>query len=365
MDNFMDNQNNENNESNSNSAFQPASFSTQPQEAAQPAPAPSPFQPQPSAGNAFQPQPQAQAFVPKGAARPSGKNPPFTPQEIASFKHKAEGPIYATMVIINILIVVVAVVCSILAFFDIGPLTGQSGEFINKYVLGIEAEASANAEILVILIFLPIVLIAAVYFYYAQYRANAIRITEKNFPEIYEVVQEYAYRLGMKKVPNVYLAQENGVLNAFSTFILRRQYVVLLADLFEVAYLEHHDLESIKFIIGHEMSHIRLRHATFSYQISIMFANYIPILSTALSRAREYSCDRVAQHLVGVSGVEPMLALIVGKHLYKKVDVEDYVKHCHEVRGFFVFIYNLMASHPIMPKRIRALIQWNGSGELY
>lgn len=154
-------------------------------------------------------------------------------------------------------------------------------------------------------------------------------------------------------------------MNAFATFILRRQYIVLLADLFEVAYLEHHDLDSIKFIIGHEMTHIRLRHSTFLYQISILFANYVPVIGTALSRAREYSCDRVAQHLTGVSGVEPMLALVVGKHLYKKVDVEDYVKHCHETRGFFVFIYNLLSSHPIMPKRIQALLKDKGSGRLF
>ena len=212
---------------------------------------------------------------------------------------------------------------------------------------------------------IPLLLMAMVYLYYAEYRANAIRITPKNFPEIYEVVEEYAQRLGMKETPKIYLSQANGVLNAFSAYILRRQYIVLYTDLFEVAYLEHHDLDSIKFIIGHEMAHIRLRHATFGYQMTILFGNYIPILSTALSRAREYSCDRVAQHLTGMSGVEPMLALVVGKHLYKKVDVEDYVQHCHEVRGFFVFIYNLMATHPIMPKRVQALLRDHGSGRLF
>ena len=290
---------------------------------------------------------------------------PFTAQEIRSFRHKAEQPMYCAMVIFNILVIVMALISAILAFFDIGPLTGQSGAMVNQLILGIEAEADAHIEVLVILIGLPFLLMAAVYLYYAQYRANSIRITEKNFPEIYEAVQEYALRLGMKKVPKVYLTQENGTLNAFSTFILRRQYVVLLADLFEVAYLEHHDMDSIKFIIAHEMAHIRLKHATFSYQMSILFANYLPVISTALSRAREYSCDRVAQHLVGKSGVEPMLALVVGKHLYKKVDVEDYVNHCHEVRGFFVFVYNLLSSHPIMPKRIQALLKDHGSGRLF
>ena len=291
--------------------------------------------------------------------------PPFSEQEICSFRHKAEKPMYVAMVIFNVLFVVIALIAVAMAFFDEGPLTGETGAMINQILFGIPSEASAHVEILMILVLLPVLLLAVAYLYYAQYRANSIRITEKNFPEIYEVVQDYARRMNMKKVPKVYLTQENGVLNAFSTFILRRQYVVLLADLFEVAYLEHHDLESIKFILAHEMAHIRYRHATFSYNISILFANYLPVISTALSRAREYSCDRMAQHLVGKSGVEPMLALVVGKHLYKKVDVQDYVEHCHEVRGFFVFIYNLLSTHPIMPKRIQALLRDHGSGRLF
>ena len=314
------------------------------------------FNAQPAPGNAFSPIP---------ADVSGGGLPPFTDKEIASFRHKAEKPLYLIMVFINAALIIAAVVCIILAFYDFGPLTGDSGAWVTERILGISAEAEAHIEILVILIMLPLILMAAVYLYYAQYRANSIRITEKNFPEIYQVVEDYSKRLGLKRVPKIYLTQENGVLNAFSTYILRRQYIVLLTDLFEVAYMAHHDLERMKFIIAHELSHIRLRHATFSYQMSILFANYIPILASALSRAREYSCDRVAQHLVGVSGVEPMLALVVGKHLYKKVDVEDYVKHCHETRGFFVFILNLLSSHPIMPKRIQALLKGSGSGRLF
>ena len=304
--------------------------------------------------------------VPVTPAGTSGSGlPPFTKKEIRSFRHKAEKPLYITMVILNILMFVIGIIICILAFRGEGPLTEPIGDFVKEELLGISRYVQIHQELLAILILLPFMLMAAVYLYYAQYRANSIRITEKNFPEIYAVVEDYSRRLGLKKTPKVYLTQENGLLNAFSTFILRRQYVVLLADLFEVAYLEHHDLESIKFIIAHEMSHIRLRHATFSYQISILFANYIPILSSTLSRAREYSCDRVAQHLVGVSGVELMLALIVGKHLYKKVDVEDYVKHCHETRGFFVFVLNMLSTHPIMPKRIQALLKDHGSGRLF
>lgn len=291
---------------------------------------------------------------------------PFSKQELNSFRHKGEKPLYYTLVVINVLVILSALICVVAAVAGHGPFVGEMGEQISKELMGEDVSSRyLYVEVLMLLAGIPLLLMAMVYLYYAEYRANAIRITPKNFPEIYEVVEEYAQRLGMKETPKIYLSQANGVLNAFSAYILRRQYIVLYTDLFEVAYLEHHDLDSIKFIIGHEMAHIRLRHATFGYQMTILFGNYFPILSTALSRAREYSCDRVAQHLTGMSGVEPMLALVVGKHLYKKVDVEDYVQHCHEVRGFFVFIYNLMATHPIMPKRVQALLRDHGSGRLF
>ena len=290
---------------------------------------------------------------------------PFDESELKSYRHKLEMPLYVTMVIMNILIVLAVIVFGILGALGQGPLAGELGDRISELVLGVSGDESNALAYVIVVVLIPFVLIASVYFVYAQYRARSVRITEKNFPEIYAVIEEYSQRLGLKKVPKVYLTQENGTLNAFSTFILRRQYVVMLADLFEVAYREHHDMESIKFILAHEMAHIRLRHATYSYQISILFANYIPIISTALSRAREYSCDRVAQHLVGCSGIEPMLALIVGKHLYKKVDIEDYVEHCLETRGFFVFLYNLLSTHPIMPKRVQALLKDQGSGRLF
>lgn len=304
---------------------------------------------------------------------------PFTKEEIKSFRHKAEKPLYVTMVIINILVILFAIGCVVAALNDKGPLSGETGREISEQLDKEEGRAvviqdgpydyeeNTNRlilEVIAILIALPIVLMVMVYFYYAQYRANAVRITRTNFPDIYQCVEEYAQRLGLKETPKVYIAKQNGIMNAFTAYILRRQYIVIMTDLFEVAYLEHHDLDSIKFIIAHEMTHIKLRHATFSYQLSILFGNYIPLLPNTLSRAREYSCDRVAQHLSGVSGVEPMLALVVGKHLYKKIDIEDYVNHCHEVRGFFVFIYNLMATHPIMPKRIQALLNDHGSGRL-
>jgi Zn-dependent protease with chaperone function len=61
-----------------------------------------------------------------------------------------------------------------------------------------------------------------------------------------------------------------------------------------------------------------------------------------------------------------MMALIAGKHLYKQVDMEDYIMQAqHAKNGFFITLYNLTSSHPIMSKRVLALLEGKGSGKLF
>lgn len=213
-------------------------------------------------------------------------------------------------------------------------------------------------------IFIFVAIFFVVYYMYAQYRVMSLRITEKNFPEVYALIEEYARRLGIR-VPKAYVVQQNGVLNAFSAFLPRRQWICIHSELFEVAYREHKDMDALAFVIAHEMAHIYYKHATLGYNLAILFSGVIPILGSTASRAREYSCDRLAQRLTGTDGIDAMLVLVIDRHLYKMVDKEDYVKEMREQRGFFVWIFNLLADHPVMSKRIVALAEGKGSGKLY
>jgi Zn-dependent protease with chaperone function len=232
---------------------------------------------------------------------------------------------------------------------------------LDKQLDNIPDSIQLSAMLFGILLILPL----AVSYAYATYRSMSVKITENNFPELYAIVKEYTDRLGMKKVPNIYLIQGNGILNAFSACVPFKQYIELYADLVEVAYREHHDMESLRFIIAHEMTHIYLGHAKLYYRYSIIFSNMIPILSTTASRAREYSCDRIAQVLSGSDGIDAMMSLTAGIHLYKRVDKEDYVENAKKVKGFFVWCFNLMSSHPVTSKRVLALQMKEGSGKLY
>lgn len=301
-------------------------------------------------------------------------------EEIRRCRHKCEKRWYRRLVIINILIIISVI-----------SITICSGKENNEFINGLKTDFKTiltegntsknndkNIDIddelediplglnylilgIVSIIMLPFILS----YFYAKFISMSVKVTRNNFPEVYDIVEEYSRRLELKKVPNVYIIQGNGILNAMASFIPFKQYVVLYADLIEVGYREHHDMASIRFILGHEMAHIKLKHSTLGYSIKILFANLVPIISSTASRAREYSCDRIAQKLSGSDGIDAMLALSVGKHLYKSVDVDDYIKEAKGIRGFFVWCNNLASDHPILPKRIQALKMKEGSGKLY
>lgn len=297
-------------------------------------------------------------------------------QEGDACRHRLEKRWYRRLVVLNVLIIVVVIAMLVSNFAEIkswaGLLKTQMSEELSEdyvedktqYRYDAIEDMPLEVELVLSGIVLIIILIPALYYMYAQYRSMSLRITEKNFPEVYALIEEYAHRLGIK-VPKAYVMQQNGVLNAFSTFLPRKQWICIHSELFEVAYREYKDMDALAFVIAHEMAHIYYGHATLSYNLSIIFSKMIPILGTTASRTREYSCDRLAQRLTGADGVDAMLVLVVDRHLYKMVDKEDYIEEMRNQRGLFVWIYNLLADHPVMCKRIVALAEGRGSGKLY
>lgn len=314
---------------------------------------------------------------------------PITKQEAKRCKHRLERRWYRRLVELNILLIVVVIGIFICNWKEnrkdakqlwdntveevTTEIEGDSGKTEKdgqeknekKTLVNIEEdEIPMEVWCLIYGIVGYLALLIGIYYIYAYSRAMSLRITEKNFPEVYEIVEDYAKKLGIK-TPKVYVMQSSGVLNAFSTFLIRKQWIMINSELFEIAYREHKDMDSLKFVIAHEMAHIYYGHATFHYQLSIMFSNVIPVVSQIASRTREYSCDRLAQRLTGVDGIDAMLALIVDRHLYKMVDKEDYLKEAKAQRGVFLWFANLFADHPVSCKRIVALEEGRGSGKVY
>ena len=85
------------------------------------------------------------------------------------------------------------------------------------------------------------------------------------------------------------------------------------------------------------------------------------ILYPMLSRAREYSCNRVAQALTNnTSDLDCMMMLTGARHLYKYMDAQKYLEDINGkhnfMERFFRWIINFNSSHPINSFRIKAIL---------
>ena len=264
-------------------------------------------------------------------------------KDIKLLRHPAEIPLFIVCLLISIFIYIALMMAPILYPEDIGV----------QYILIVPAA----------IIFLSFVSGQT----YGAMLANAVKLSEKQFPELYEIIIRLSHELKLEEVPEAFMIQEGGEINAFATRLyFRRNYVVFYANVVEVAYKEG-DLASLEFIVAHELGHIKAGHVSLLYNLSIFPIAFVPVLKdilwTALSRAREYTSDRIAIN-VAPSGKRGLIVLSAGEHLYKNVNYEEYLKTARASEGFWIWTTNLFSTHPALIRRVRAVNE-GGPGRIF
>ncbi len=190
-------------------------------------------------------------------------------------------------------------------------------------------------------------------FFIGYLKGNALKVDEQQFPEVLQIVEAHCNALKMDAVPEVYVLQSHGVLNAFATRLARKNMVILYSDILEVAYQE--GAPALSFIIGHELGHIQRGHVALYKTLLTFPASCIPFLSWAYSRAREYTCDKVGYALCPKGAAQGLLVLAAGKQLYKKVSVSHLLATKEQRYGFATLFAEAFSTHPALLKRIDAL----------
>lgn len=187
-------------------------------------------------------------------------------------------------------------------------------------------------------------------------RGNGVRVSEKQFPDIYERVTYLSGKMELKNVPDVFVIHSEGAFNAFATRFFGRNMVVIYSEVFELA--REQGEKELDFIIAHELSHIKRRHIWKS--ILTLPANFIPFLAEAYSRACEYTCDREAAYYIedGAAAKRALTILSIGKGLYKEVNDVAYLEQIHTDSDAAVWFAETLSTHPILPKRIQAVGQF-------
>jgi Zn-dependent protease with chaperone function len=186
----------------------------------------------------------------------------------------------------------------------------------------------------------------------AHIRGSAVKLGPSQFPQLYEAVERLARRIGLDETPDTYLMQSGGALNAFATRFLGLDLVVLYSDLLDAC----GDNDAARdMIIAHELGHVRAGHL--KGQWFLLPALLVPFLGTALSRAREYTCDRY-----GAAGAADrdgaLLGLTIlaagGRHA-PRVDRRVMVAQHGDLNTGWMTIGQWLSTHPPLLKRMAAL----------
>ncbi|MGP6157366.1 MAG: M48 family metallopeptidase [Vulcanimicrobiaceae bacterium] len=182
-------------------------------------------------------------------------------------------------------------------------------------------------------------------------RGNGVRVTERQFPMLQAMAVKVAARLELPAVPEIYVLQEGGALNAFATSFVSRNFVVVYSDILELAY-EQGEAE-LAFVLAHELAHVKLGHV--KKKLWLFPARIIPFLSQAYSRACEYSCDAIGAALEPEGALGGILVLASGKRLYREMDLAAFVEQARQPTDFWMWLAEHLATHPNLPKRVDAI----------
>jgi Zn-dependent protease with chaperone function len=183
-------------------------------------------------------------------------------------------------------------------------------------------------------------------------RGNGVRVSERQLPLVHRQVQEHARTLQLSKVPDVYVIQSGGIMNAFATRFLGRSFVVIHSDVLDLAMQQGE--AAVGFIVAHELAHHKRGHLNLRWLT--LPGRVFPYLGFAYSRACEYTCDAFGARCQPDGAVSGLLALAAGKLVYKAVDAAEFARQASSENDFWVRRAEMFSTHPRLPKRVAQVL---------
>lgn len=184
-------------------------------------------------------------------------------------------------------------------------------------------------------------------------RLNGVKIGVNQFPLIHSTVEDLCVKMGIKQMPDIYVIQSGGVLNAFASRFFGRNMVVVYSEIFDL--VEQGTEEELNFVLAHELAHIKRNHL--GKMMFILPSMWIPGISEMYLRACEFTCDRYAAYYTGnyAAAKNSLTILAIGKTMYGQVNRAEYLDQINQEKGFFVWLAEVLSTHPPLPKRINEI----------
>jgi Zn-dependent protease with chaperone function len=212
-----------------------------------------------------------------------------------------------------------------------------------------------------------------------NFLAGGVRVSERQFPQINDMVRDGAYILDLPDVPEVFVTQ-NPLVSAM-TLGSDRPFIVITTGLVDLL-----DPEELRTVIGHELGHVLSGHAVYrtmlynlillARRIAWMPIGYLGLRGVIWAleewyRKSELSCDRAG--LLASQDVDAsrrVLMKLAGGSRMSELSADAFHEQAHEydavpdVRDGLLKILQLQGStHPFAVVRFAELDRWAASGE--
>ncbi|NYH52331.1 MULTISPECIES: M48 family metallopeptidase [Nocardiopsis] len=210
--------------------------------------------------------------------------------------------------------------------------------------------------------------VAAVYWkvrglLYARRRAESVKISPTQFPEVYRTVVSLAAGMGLSRTPEVYVRVGGRHRETDAAGHGLRRYLVLSDELFGPDGRVR-DPRALAFLVAHQLGHVAAGHAGFWRRTATLGADLVPGLGAALSRAMEYTADNHAYAHVP-EGAYAARITAGGGRLYTRINMGEMADRARTDRGFSLLLYHLLVRRPGNTRRMAALRDRTRRGRVF
>ncbi|MGH9831724.1 MAG: FHA domain-containing protein [Blastocatellia bacterium] len=192
-----------------------------------------------------------------------------------------------------------------------------------------------------------------------------VRVSPRQFPELYDLATKAAERLSTPPVP-VFVKRQSEM-NIYTVGLWQRPIIVLTSSL-----VDQMEPANLQFFIGREIGHVAAGHIFLRTLLKPLGAD-VPMFGKLLNSVvfgdwinrTEFTADRAG--LIAcrslTTAVSTMLKFGVGIRLYEKLDIGEFLEQINDVRNVRGHLTEIVAEQPYLTQRIKAIIRFWSSDQ--
>lgn len=230
------------------------------------------------------------------------------------------------------------------------------------YILS-ELTISTILSVAGVVLYISIITLISWQFLYWRAFGNCIRVSPSQYPEIYNVSNQVRLKLGLERMPQIFIMQGHGLVEALVAKRFTRKGIIIITSNLLDDLSETGNTRALMMLIGRQMGHIAAGHFKLWFLIDVI--SILPLitifLNTAYWRRCHITADRIGYMVCGqLSDAEQSLLIItVGKRFAPNTNLDAVREQSDEIVGWWAWVYEIISSYPYMVDRIIALREFH------